>query len=76
MDRRISADDGNSHLKPGPNIPSCPLPPINDQNSWIPLVSLEEMASKEYDVIVVGTGAGGGPPSGGCASSGEIRENG
>ena len=60
MDRHISADDGNSHMKSGPNIPNCPPTPINDQNSWIPLVSLEEMASKEYDVIVVGTGAGGG----------------
>ncbi|MBD2869975.1 GMC oxidoreductase [Paenibacillus arenilitoris] len=27
---------------------------------WLPLASLEDMADKEYDVLVVGTGAGGG----------------
>jgi len=27
---------------------------------WIPLVSLEQMAETEYDVLIVGTGAGGG----------------
>lgn len=27
---------------------------------WIPLASLEDMAQKEYDVLIVGTGAGGG----------------
>ncbi|MGM7719709.1 GMC oxidoreductase [Metabacillus sp. Hm71] len=29
-------------------------------DQWIPLISIEEMASKEYDVIIVGTGFGGG----------------
>ncbi|MCA0755960.1 GMC family oxidoreductase [Paenibacillus sp. N4] len=42
------------------NLPFCPLPQPYEQNQWIPLVSLDEMAMKEYDVLVVGTGAGGG----------------
>ncbi|CAM4125585.1 GMC family oxidoreductase [Paenibacillus alkaliterrae] len=29
-------------------------------NSWIPLTPLEEMARTDYDVIIVGSGAGGG----------------
>ena len=41
-------------------IPYCPLPPPTDQNHWIPVTPLDEMASKEYDVIIAGTGAGGG----------------
>ncbi|MNB87188.1 hypothetical protein D3C75_341630 [compost metagenome] len=30
------------------------------QLNWIPLVSLDEMAQREYDVLIVGSGAGGG----------------
>lgn len=29
-------------------------------DDWVPLTSLEQMAQTEYDVIIVGTGAGGG----------------
>ncbi|SDH67312.1 GMC oxidoreductase [Alteribacillus bidgolensis] len=47
-------------LRPPINIPICkPLAPSTDQKHWIPLTSLEKMAKNEYDVIIVGTGAGG-----------------
>lgn len=36
--------------------PSAPIPPVN---SWIPLTQLEQMANQEYDVLIVGSGAGG-----------------
>ncbi|MBY9080703.1 GMC family oxidoreductase [Paenibacillus sp. HN-1] len=42
------------------HIPYCPLPTPTRENTWIPVISLDEMASREYDVLVVGTGAGGG----------------
>ena len=29
-------------------------------DDWVPLNSLDQMAQTEYDVIIVGTGAGGG----------------
>jgi len=29
-------------------------------NNWIPTKSLDEMANTEYDVLIVGSGAGGG----------------
>ncbi|MDQ8737117.1 GMC oxidoreductase [Paenibacillus sp. LHD-38] len=44
------------------SFPPCPPPvvtgPFMDQ--FIPLTSLEQMSSTEYDVLVVGTGGGGG----------------
>lgn len=41
-------------------LPVCnPQTPLTDQKNWIPLTSLREMSKKEYDVIIVGTGAGG-----------------
>lgn len=35
---------------------------LDDDGSypWIPLVSMEQMEQTEYDVLIVGTGAGGG----------------
>lgn len=42
-------------------IPMCPpslLP--GDLKQWIPLTPLEQMAETEYDVLIVGSGAGGG----------------
>ncbi|XEC94725.1 GMC oxidoreductase [Paenibacillus tarimensis] len=39
--------------------PICHIPPEYIDN-WIPLTSLETMAEDEYDVLIVGTGAGGG----------------
>ncbi|MDQ8739463.1 GMC family oxidoreductase [Paenibacillus sp. LHD-38] len=37
-----------------PNLPDYYL------NTWIPLVTLDQMQNKEYDALVVGSGAGGG----------------
>ncbi|MBP1964565.1 GMC oxidoreductase [Paenibacillus aceris] len=34
--------------------------PTDYMVNWIPTVSLEEMASTEYDAIIIGSGAGGG----------------
>lgn len=43
------------------SIPSCiPKLPVKFQDQFIPLASLDEMAQVDYDVLVVGTGAGGG----------------
>lgn len=44
-----------------PLPPSCPprMIPSDYLTHWIPLSSLEEMAKTEYDVLIVGTGAGG-----------------
>ncbi|SFF33495.1 Choline dehydrogenase [Paenibacillus algorifonticola] len=43
-------------------LPPCTLQLINPEacEQWIPLNSLDEMQHKEYDVLIVGTGAGGG----------------
>jgi choline dehydrogenase-like flavoprotein len=42
-------------------LPPCaPVIPEEFQDHVIPLSSLDEMTEKEYDVLVVGTGAGGG----------------
>ncbi|CAM4173927.1 GMC oxidoreductase [Paenibacillus alkaliterrae] len=42
-------------------IPSCtPQVPGKLQNEFIPLVSIDQMVGTDYDVLVVGTGAGGG----------------
>lgn len=47
-----------------PEIPSCDTVVSYSAeeylDQWIPITSIEEMAEKEYDVIIVGTGAGGG----------------
>ncbi|WP_245947551.1 GMC oxidoreductase [Bacillus taeanensis] len=44
-------------------IPSCDVTDILNPGEyldhWIPLTPIEEMAQKDYDVIIVGTGAGG-----------------
>jgi choline dehydrogenase-like flavoprotein len=42
-------------------LPPCTLQLINPEarEQWIPLTSLDEMQHKEYDVLIVGTGAGG-----------------
>ncbi|WP_318153507.1 GH32 C-terminal domain-containing protein [Paenibacillus vietnamensis] len=43
------------------NIPTCPpFQPSYPLYHWIPLTSLEEMKQADYDVIIVGTGGGGG----------------
>ncbi|KRE24935.1 GMC oxidoreductase [Paenibacillus sp. Soil522] len=41
--------------------PFCPPVPQSEFiHDWIPLTSAEEMANNEYDVLIVGSGAGGG----------------
>lgn len=42
------------------NLPTCPAVPVAPLYHWFPLTPLEEMANREYDVLIVGTGAGGG----------------
>ncbi|KRE46423.1 2-keto-gluconate dehydrogenase [Paenibacillus sp. Soil522] len=44
----------------GSPLPTCPTVPTEPLNNWIPLTPLEEMAQNEYDVLIIGTGAGGG----------------
>jgi len=41
--------------------PFCPPVPQSEiLHDWIPLTSAEQMAENEYDVLIVGSGAGGG----------------
>ncbi len=47
------------HDQPPP-LSYCPLESPPFQDDWIPLTPLEQMANTDYDVIIVGTGAGGG----------------
>ena len=44
------------------SVPLCPFDPLSEEilEHWIPLTSLEQMAETDYDVIIVGSGAGGG----------------
>lgn len=40
--------------------PTCPpAPPTSYLDQWIPLTPIEEMEKTDYDVLIVGTGAGG-----------------
>ncbi|WP_163536413.1 GMC family oxidoreductase [Gracilibacillus sp. YIM 98692] len=42
-------------------IPFCPTDfPDDYMEEWIPTVPLSEMEEKEYDVLIIGSGAGGG----------------
>lgn len=51
---------GNKNQSSAGAIPVCPTGPVPELNNWIPLAPLEQMASEEYDVLIVGSGAGGG----------------
>ncbi|KRE64486.1 GMC oxidoreductase [Paenibacillus sp. Soil750] len=42
------------------SIPTCAVAPPEMLNNWIPLTPLSQMAEQEYDVLIIGTGAGGG----------------
>lgn len=42
------------------SIPTCPVAPTETLNNWIPLTPISQMAQQEYDVLIIGTGAGGG----------------
>lgn len=44
----------------GSPLPTCQVVPTEPLNNWIPLTPLEQMAQEEYDVLIIGTGAGGG----------------
>ncbi|WP_081417120.1 GMC oxidoreductase [Paenibacillus sp. Soil522] len=41
-------------------IPYCPPSGLQPLHEWIPLTPLDQMAQTEYDVLIVGSGAGGG----------------
>ncbi|HTG69245.1 MAG TPA: GMC family oxidoreductase [Candidatus Udaeobacter sp.] len=41
-------------------IPYCPPSELQPLHEWIPLTPIEQMAQTEYDVLIVGSGAGGG----------------
>jgi choline dehydrogenase-like flavoprotein len=41
------------------DIPFCPLAVYEYADDWIPTISPEKMAETEYDVLIVGSGAGG-----------------
>lgn len=49
-----------ARAKTAGSLPVCPIAPTKTQNNWIPLTPLTQMAQKEYDVLIIGTGAGGG----------------
>lgn len=56
----LSPTSGQNHAD---RIISAFCPPVHEQNfmpNWIPLTPIEQMAATEYDVLVVGSGAGGG----------------
>lgn len=42
------------------NLPTCPSGIVEPLYHWLPLTPLKEMENAEYDVLIVGTGAGGG----------------
>ncbi|MCA0756519.1 GMC family oxidoreductase N-terminal domain-containing protein [Paenibacillus sp. N4] len=48
-----------SDMRQAATPPTCPQSSEYIDN-WIPLTPLETMAEEEYDVLIVGTGAGGG----------------
>lgn len=47
-------------LHPSLPLPLCPVPDTEYPEHWIPLTSLHDMAQSDYDVLIIGTGAGGG----------------
>lgn len=50
----------NSMVGSVTSLPTCSVEPTETLNNWIPLTPLSEMAQQEYDVLIIGTGAGGG----------------
>ncbi|RBW67933.1 GMC oxidoreductase [Bacillus taeanensis] len=58
---KLPSSSQNTSKRPVPSLPPCaPQIPEQFQDHFIPLTSLDEMAETDYDVLVVGTGAGGG----------------
>ncbi|MFA9458630.1 GMC oxidoreductase [Halalkalibacter sp. AB-rgal2] len=60
MDQRFFSQEEYTHQEFQPDqIPICPPDrPEKPLDTWVPLTPIEEMAKQEYDVIIVGTGAG------------------
>ncbi|WP_307474638.1 GMC oxidoreductase [Paenibacillus harenae] len=54
---REELDSGLAGLS---GLPACPVVPGPTLSNWIPLTPIEQMAEQEYDVLIIGTGAGGG----------------
>ncbi|WP_084134473.1 GMC oxidoreductase [Paenibacillus harenae] len=53
----LAASEGRAYSGPGcSHVTPAPV----SEGSWIPTSSLEEMSQTEYDVLIVGTGPGGG----------------
>lgn len=58
---RSSRASGPTMPEPRPaGLPTCRAEPVETLQHWFPLTPLEEMAKQEYDVLVIGSGAGGG----------------
>nr|WP_223192547.1 GMC family oxidoreductase [Paenibacillus sedimenti] len=55
-----SSNGIHSRAAPTGALPTCPVVPGPTLNNWIPLTPLDQMAQREYDVLIIGTGAGGG----------------
>ncbi len=55
---RQMTNDNEEIVPPYEDCP--PSPEIDFSDHWFPLTSLEEMEQTNYDVIIVGSGAGGG----------------
>lgn len=52
-----------SEQNPDNRINAAFCPPVHEQffmSNWIPLTPIEQMSATDYDVLVVGSGAGGG----------------
>lgn len=60
--RQIELEPGQAPLtEAGVVAPFCPpVPDVDFITDWIPHISAERMAETEYDVLIVGSGAGGG----------------
>ncbi|CAM4138413.1 GMC oxidoreductase [Paenibacillus alkaliterrae] len=57
---QVKLPDASTSTRDRTPVPSCPPPKLTYQEQWIPLTTLEQMERTYYDVLVVGTGAGGG----------------
>lgn len=56
----INIPDSSIHHHTHTSIPSCPpLVPPQIIDTWVPLTPLSDMEKNEYDVLIIGTGAGG-----------------
>lgn len=64
--RHVNLSELPEHVRNQTQIPVCPIPEGvigvggTEGGEWIPITPLEEMEQTDYDVLVVGTGAGGG----------------